>query len=259
MRKLLRLGLFSACAGAGLLGGLLLPVLPAAARARLQKLWCRAVLASLGLRLGVEGEPAAAGALLVANHVSWLDVVAIAAAVPAGLSIAFLCKDEIAAWPVVGWLLRRAGTLFMRRGSARAAWRAVKAIGPRLGAGASLAVFPEGTTTLGGEVLPFYPALFQAAVHARAPVQPVALLYVDSLGRRSEEAAYEGETSFGESLLAVAGAGDLAVRVAFLPAFSCARLPRRQAAALAHAQIASRIRHAAVPVRSREGPILRPA
>jgi 1-acyl-sn-glycerol-3-phosphate acyltransferase len=147
----------------------------------------------------------------------------------------------------------------MRRASAWSAWRAVLAIAPQLGGGASIAVFPEGTTTAGDDVLPFYPALFQAAVNAPAPVQPVALLYTDREGARRYEAIYVGETSFGESLLAIAGACGLQVSLSLLPAFPAAELSRRQAAQRARESITSRIRHLEVPVPSQPEPILRAA
>lgn len=253
--KLHRLLLLGGCVAAGFVAALLFPALPAAVRALVQRLWARAALHVLGVTLASEGEPPRGGILLVANHVSWLDVLAIVAVCPA----AFVCKQEIASWPALGWLLRRSGTLFMRRGSARAAWRAVGQIGPRLAGGSSVAVFPEATTTRGDAVLPFFPAMFQAAVNAQGVVQPVALAYSDAVGARCREASYEGETSFGESLLAIAQADGLNVTVSFLPAFAAATHCRRSAARRAHEMISSRIRHAGVAVRSCELRTLRPA
>jgi 1-acyl-sn-glycerol-3-phosphate acyltransferase len=252
----LRLVLLGCHVAAGLAAALFFPLLPRAARSTLQAWWSRGALLALGVRLATQGEAPRPGSLIVANHVSWLDVLAISS-VCGGAS--FVCKLEIASWPVLGWMLERAGTVFMRRASAWGAWRAVLAIAPQLGAGASIAVFPEGTTTPGDDVLPFYPALFQAAVNARAPVQPVALLYMDREGARRYEAIYVGETSFGESLLGIAAARGLQVSLALLPAFSAAELSRREAAQRARESITSRIRHVEVAAPSQPEPILRAA
>jgi 1-acyl-sn-glycerol-3-phosphate acyltransferase len=203
------------------------------------------------VRLEVRGErPRRGGCLIVANHVSWLDVMAINAVYA---DARFVCKLEIASWPLLGWLLKRAGTFFMRRGSAFSAWRAVQAIAPCLGAGANVVVFAEGTTTPGDTLLPFRPALFQSAVNAGCAVQPVALAY----SRR--EAAYTGETPFGESLLTVAGAAGLSVSIELPPAFSASGITRREAARRAHAAVLSCLGHLEVAEPSHGEPMLRAA
>jgi 1-acyl-sn-glycerol-3-phosphate acyltransferase len=253
--RVLRLLLLGCHVAAGLLAALFFPLLPSRAQSTLQAWWSRGALLALGVRLVIQGDAPRPGSLIVANHVSWLDVLAINSV--SGAS--FVCKLEIASWPVLGWMLKRAGTVFMRRASAWSAWRAVLAIAPQLAGGASIAVFPEGTTTAGDDVLPFYPALFQAAVNAPALVQPVALLYTDREGARRYEAIYVGETSFGESLLDIAGASGLELSLCLLPAFPAARMTRRHAAQHARELITSRIRHVEVPVRSQPEPILRAA
>jgi len=209
----------------------------------------------LGVRLAAQGEARRGGSLIVANHVSWLDVLAITAICPAS----FVCKQEIASWPLLGWLLKRAGTVFMRRASAWSAWRTVLAIAPMLHEGESVAVFPEATTTAGDAVLPFYPALFQGAVNAKSLVQPLAIVYADQDGARRHEAVYVGDTSFWESLCTIAGASSLHVTLSLLPSFSAAGVTRRQAAARSRALIASRIGHMNVAVASQREPILRAA
>src|SRR5262245_46431824 len=89
------------------------PGLPHHRREKVVAWWSRGLLAALGVRLRLDGEPPLEPGLLVANHVSWLDVAALAALRPA----LFVCKSEVAAWPGVGWLLARVGTIFHRRGS----------------------------------------------------------------------------------------------------------------------------------------------
>ena len=214
------------------------PLLPGAMRLGLMRLWCRAMLASLGVRLETEGQLDPRPALLVANHVSWLDILAICALRPA----LFVCKADIADWPGFGWLVARVGTIFMRRGSAHSAARTVAAATRCLRSGVSVAVFPEGTSSNGDQVLPFSAALFQAAVDAGCPVQPLALSY------SSQAAVYAHNIGFGESMLAIAGARGLCVRLSILTALPAS--DRRDAALRAHELIAQRVRAGTFPAAS---------
>src|SRR5262245_44350647 len=192
----------------GFAAAVALPRLSEAGRAACVRWWARELLAALGVRLNGGAEiPARAPALFVANHVSWLDVIALLALQPA----TFVCKSEIAAWPGIGWLLRRAGTIFIRRGSLRDVWRVNMELRDRFAAQRCVAVFPEGTTTVGDAVLPFRPALFQPAVERGLPVYPVAIAY------SSPTAAYTGETSFLQSLLAICSAAELTAHIEVLP------------------------------------------
>lgn len=232
----------------GIVATLLFPLLRAAGRDRVQRAWCRGVLGALGVRTRLEGELPRGPALLVSNHVSWLDVIALSAVRPA----VFVCKDEVAAWPLIGRLLRGAGTVFIRRGSARAAGRAVGEIAAALRSGRLVAVFPEGTTTDGTDVLPFQPALLQAATDAGCEVQPVAIAY------SSDAAVYAGETRFVDSLRRIAGARGLEVTLSLLPRLP-ASIARREAAILARRRILSRVRHETFAAPSHSRPTLRAA
>jgi 1-acyl-sn-glycerol-3-phosphate acyltransferase len=235
----------------GLCAALLFPLLSPRARAWSRGRWSRALLAALGVQLHIRGgEHGSGGALIVANHVSWLDVMAINAVFP---QAAFVCKDDVASWPVFGWLLRRTGTYFIRRRSAHDARRAGRRMTEDLRQGACIAFFPEGTTTAGREVLPFRPGLFEAAVQSGCAIQPVALAY------SSGAAVYAGDTSFGKSLGAICDARGLAVTLSLPRVFSAAGLDRRAAAGEARRRIASRLGHAAVAEPSRREPILRAA
>lgn len=212
------------------------PFLPRRARLSLKARWSRQLLGALGASLRVDGVPAAGG-LLVANHVSWLDIFAINALAPT----AFVAKDEVRCWPVIGWLCGRTETLFMARGSRAGAARTKARIGDFLGRRWRVGVFPEGTTSCGDRVLPFHSALFQAAIDAGIAVAPVVLRYTDGEGRPSPAAAYVGETSLWQSLRAVAGARGLTAHVAFLPTLDATGSERRHLAAHAHRLIASRL------------------
>lgn len=126
----------------------------------------------LGFEIHVHGVPAKRNALYVANHISWSDIPILGAIAP----MRFLSKAEVAAWPVIGWLARQAGTLFIRRGHGQA--RRVKAqISACLNAGEAVLVFPEGTTSAGVAVLPMHGLLLASARETGRPVQPITIGY----------------------------------------------------------------------------------
>lgn len=146
--------------------------------------WAQAMLRGVGIELAVRGLPVVQGpALLVANHLSWLDIVVL----HASRYCRFVSKADIKHWPLVGTLASGAGTLYIERESRRDAHRVVHHMVERLQLGEVLAVFPEGTTGDGTAMKPFHANLLQAAISADAPVQPVALRFVD---------ADTGQTSF---------------------------------------------------------------
>jgi 1-acyl-sn-glycerol-3-phosphate acyltransferase len=203
----------------------------AAERARLflKARWSRQLVGMLGVRLGGSGTPPPMG-LLVANHISWLDIYAINALAPT----IFLSKDEVRHWPVIGWLASRVGTLFLERGSRTAAQRAKDDLIAELRAGHLVGVFPEGTTGFGNHVAPFHAALFQAAIDAEVEVMPALVRYTDGRGQPSLAAAYVGETSLWECLRSIVTASGLTVHIAFLPAVATSGAERRQLAHHSH-------------------------
>lgn len=154
-----------------------------AKEARVQ-VWAMAMLKLVGIELAVRGTPASGGpVLLVANHLSWLDIVVL----HASRYCRFVSKSDIKHWPLVGTLAGGAGTLYIERESRRDAHRVVHHMAERLKLGEVLAVFPEGTTGDGVTLKPFHANLLQAAISTEAPVQPIALRFVD---------ADTGQTSF---------------------------------------------------------------
>lgn len=214
-----------------------------ALRRRLKQRWSRQMLSMLGV-----GLPRSAGGcgegLLVANHISWLDIFVINAWAPS----AFVSKDEVRAWPVIGWLSARTDTIFLERGSRRAAHRATDHLLSCLKQGGRVAVFPEGTTSEGDQVLPFHSALLQPAVDAGCAVHPVVLSYRDRDGRPSAAAAYVGDTTLWQSLIAIASASGIEAEPNFLPSLSAAGSDRRHLAATLHRHIAHELaRHARSP------------
>ncbi len=208
--------LLRACAHivAGLLTILLrFPRLSAEQRAIRVQVWSREMLARLGIRLEVQGEAALPGPLLlVANHISWLDITSLHAA----RFCRFVSKADVARWPLIGALASGVGTLFIQRESRRDAMRVVHHMADSLRAGDVLAVFPEGTTSDGIDLLPFHANLLQAAIAAQAPVQPVALQFMDThSGQRSLAPCYVGDDTLLVSVWRTARARGITVRIVF--------------------------------------------
>jgi 1-acyl-sn-glycerol-3-phosphate acyltransferase len=162
--------------------------------------WAQDVIGLLAIDFEAIGEPPTHGPLLlVANHVSWLDIVVLLASCPCR----FVSKAEIGRWPLLGTLTRAADTLFITRESKRDALRVVHQMAEALQPGSDtvLAIFPEGTTSNGLQVLPFHANLFQAALSANAPVQPLALRFEDAAtGQISLAASYIDDDTFVGSI-----------------------------------------------------------
>jgi 1-acyl-sn-glycerol-3-phosphate acyltransferase len=208
--------------------------LPTPGRQALVQWWSAKLLRIAGLRLSVQGAPRPGGALLVANHVSWLDISAIHAACP---QARFVSKADVLRWPLLGWLIKGAGTLFIERERKRDALRMVHDMAAALQRGETVAVFPEGTTGPGEQVLPFHANLLQAAIAVQAPIQPVALRFSAPGERFAVAAQYIGDTTLIASIWRVLSTPSLAVEVRFLLPEASAHADRRALAAHLQAQI----------------------
>ncbi|MDZ4073752.1 MAG: lysophospholipid acyltransferase family protein [Hylemonella sp.] len=177
------------------------------------QVWSREMIARLGIRLEVQGDATLPGPLLlVSNHISWLDITSLHAA----RFCRFVSKADVKAWPLIGALASGVGTLFIERESRRDAMRVVHHMADSLRAGDVLAVFPEGTTGEGVELLPFHANLLQAAIAADAPVQPVALQFIDThSGDRSLAPCYVGDDTLVGSVWRTVRARGITVRIVF--------------------------------------------
>ncbi|MEU6808085.1 lysophospholipid acyltransferase family protein [Streptomyces sp. NPDC046831] len=192
--------------------------------------WCRAIVRAFGVRVRVAGAPAPTGGLLlVANHISWLDVPLLAAVRPARM----LAKAEIRRWPVAGWLAVRGGTLFIERDRLRALPETVARLAEALAGGAAVGVFPEGSTWCGRAQGRFHRAVFQAALDARVPVQPVRIRYRLAGGAATTAPAFVGEDALLASLWRVARTRGLVAEVQVLPVLPAGSRPDRRALARA--------------------------
>lgn len=206
-----------------------------AARLRLKSSWAVALLDVLGVEVQADLSHAAPGALIVANHISWIDIYVINAALPA----AFVSKEEVRHWPLIGWLAAKNDTVFLRRGSRGHAKIINEQVAAILGRGKHVAVFPEGTTTDGRSLLHFHAALLQPALSAGHPVLPVAISYWEADGRRSLAPRYDGEISLGQCTRAILGRKRLTARLVTTPLLGQQGEDRKQVAAAAREAIAS--------------------
>ena len=140
---------------------------------RAVRAWSAGLMWVFGFRLVRSGRPLPGATLFVANHVSWVDIEVLHSQRMMG----FVAKREIASWPIVGWLATLGQTIYHQRGSTDSLAGVIAVMLERLRQGRSVGVFPEGRTRDGREVGPFHARIFQAAVEAGVPVQPVALRY----------------------------------------------------------------------------------
>lgn len=160
------------------------------------------------------------GTLVVANHVSWLDIFAMSAVYPSS----FIAKQEISKWPVLGKMGKNAGTVFINRNSRRDIEPINQAVGAALRSGQNVSFFPEARTSSGKEVLPFKAALFQSAIDADAPIQVIALRYYDGSGRRSIEPSY-ADVNLLSSLWRIISMKKIRIRLDFAPLYRPSEFP----------------------------------
>jgi 1-acyl-sn-glycerol-3-phosphate acyltransferase len=187
-------------------------------------LLARALLRVLGIRLRVTGADMASGALLVGNHVSWLDIVVMVALSGPRGRLRMVAKTEVGGWPVIGRIARRQRTIFVDRSRPRSLPGTVAQVAAALREGHTVQVFPEGTTTCGPHPAPWRAAFLQAAVDAGAPVQSITLRYTHPA------AGFVGDDTLVDSLRRVLAARGLSVAV-LLGVPRPADAPRRELAA----------------------------
>lgn len=186
---------FIALVAYGFLGSLIALLAPAGALIntsmgqRIVRLWHRGLLRILGLRLTVSGRPPQPPALIVANHISWVDIPALGAI----CSGHFVAKAEIAKWPILGWLAAQAGTYYIKRGNKSASAAVATCMTGAFQRHESVLLFPEGTSTDGTQVRLFHARLFVAAIESACPVQPVAISYPGANGSIHPAAPFIGD------------------------------------------------------------------
>lgn len=236
---------------------LLLPLVGRAQRTELIRRWSVRVLAILNVRLSVRGEVpdlSAAGVMFVANHISWLDIYLLDAVCP----VRFVSKAEVRAWPVIGWLAEKIGTLFIERARRHDTARAGREVVDALRQGDCVAVFPEGTTSNGTLLRPFHASLLQSAINSGARLWPVAIRYVHRDGTANLSPAYVDNMSFADSLFRILNEPDLEAEITYLEPLPVQGRSRRELAALAEKAIANAL-NLTVPGRKSDKPAYPPA
>jgi 1-acyl-sn-glycerol-3-phosphate acyltransferase len=206
---------------------LVFPWIGMARRRALIQRWSRQLLGMLRVEARVRGLPEGGlpgNLLIVANHISWLDIFVLHAVRPSR----FIAKAELRRWPVLGRFVAGCGTLFVDRERRRDAHRVNRQARDVLAAGDTIAIFPEGTTTDGRSVLPFKSSLLQPIVDAGGHVQPIAIRYVGRDGAYNDAPVYIGDMTFIDSLWRVLSARRLVVEVEFGPTLSTHARHRRE-------------------------------
>jgi 1-acyl-sn-glycerol-3-phosphate acyltransferase len=215
---------------------LIFPWASAARHDRIVQSWSRKLLSIVGVSVRQDaGVPALEHAMIVANHVSWLDIFVINSLHPCH----FVAKSEIREWPVLGWLAEKGGTVFLARGNRRELRHIFKGMVSALERGDRVAFFPEGTTAAQGSVLPFHANLFEAAVDARVLVQPYALRYLNAQGQLHPSVDFTGDITFAQSMLAVLSGPAIEARLTCLPPLNGDGAHRRELAQAAHDAVAA--------------------
>ena len=178
---------------------------------RMIRLWQSGLMRIFGFRPHREGTPLPGAVVFVANHVSWIDIVALHSQRMMG----FVAKREISRWPLVGWMAGRGETIFHERGSSESMGGVLHEMLARLRDGRSVGVFPEGRTRDGREIGPFHARIFLAAVEAGARVQPVALRYGER-GASQPTVAFAPGEGFAANFLRLLGEPPRRADIVFL-------------------------------------------
>jgi 1-acyl-sn-glycerol-3-phosphate acyltransferase len=221
----------------GMILAVFYPYLDQTGQRRILKTWSRELLTILNIGIQIEGQQLArgeSGCLMVANHVSWLDIFVLNAIHPSR----FIAKSDVRNWPIIGWLCRRNGTIFIERAMRQDASRISQHVSLLLKQGACIGLFPEGTTTDGKQVGHFHSALIQPAIDAGIRLCPIALRYQNSDGGMEIAAAFVGNMTLAQSIWQILCSQHLNALMVFTPALSAAKENRRVLARSAQTAIA---------------------
>lgn len=212
----------------------LFPWMGGAAKERRVRSWSQQLLAICNVRINMNVSNMPVGTVIVSNHVSWLDIFVINSLAPCR----FVAKSDIRSWPMLGWLAEQAGTIYISRGSKADVKRIYQYLIDQIEAGERVAFFPEGTTAAQGQVLPFHANLFEAAIHARVPILPIALRYLDRDGGLHSAVDFIGDMTFATSMTNVLTSGGVTVELQVLAQIPSVDAHRRELAVAARAAVA---------------------
>ncbi len=220
------------------------PHLSRTGRRRTLKTWSRQLLDILDIGIRTEGQWSVRGEggyLVVANHVSWLDIFVLNAIYPSR----FIAKAEVRNWPLIGWLCKRSNTIFIERAMRQDAVSINRHVSLLLKQGVCVGLFPEGTTTDGQQVGHFHSALIQPAIDAGAMLCPIALRYQDKNGKRSNATVFTGDMTLARSIWRILRSPRFDALLVFTPALATTGNNRRVLARAAQEAISQGLQHVA--------------
>lgn len=183
---------------------------------------------ALNIQLIIKGNPTNEPSLWVCNHISWLDILLLAG----NNTVDFIAKTEVGKWPLVGYIVRKAGTLLIDRDNKFQAYRSLPLLQERIQTGMPIVVFPEGTTTDGSSTLPFKPMFYQAAIRENILVQPISLQYFNANGEITDSVAFIDDDDFSSSLKRILKQPKIIAEIRFLPVMSANDYHRKHLAQL---------------------------
>ncbi|TNG93973.1 1-acyl-sn-glycerol-3-phosphate acyltransferase [Pasteurellaceae bacterium USgator11] len=201
--------------------------------ARIQR-WSQNILRVFNIQVNAHNVPHLSqvkGSMFISNHVSWLDIFAINAVLPGQ----FIAKDDVRKWPIIGYLAAQANTVFVSRQRGNGSTQGkVDGVATALRNGAQITLFPEGTSTIGDQVLPFKSSFFQAAIDAEAKIWPVLCFYPAKNGGINRTMAYYGDISLVQSLKDLAAQKCGVIELNFFEAIDATGKDRRDLCDLSH-------------------------
>jgi 1-acyl-sn-glycerol-3-phosphate acyltransferase len=200
----------------------------------MQRWWSGRLVRCFGFRVHRVGEPLPGAVMFVANHVSWLDI----ELMHSQRVMAFVAKEEISRWPLVGWLATRAGTIYHRRGSTHSLGAVQEQMVDRLRSGMAVGIFPEGGTGPGDRLRTFHARIFQAAVDTQVPIQPVGLCYGHG-NKMDLSVPFAPKENFLSNFLRLLGGPSMDATVYFLEPVPFSEEGRRHTAEAARQRIAA--------------------
>jgi 1-acyl-sn-glycerol-3-phosphate acyltransferase len=191
-------------------------------------LWVKDLNYSMNVKVSVSGEIMSEHGLFVSNHISWLDTIVLSGIKP----LSFIARHDLENWPLLGTFTARMQSVFINRDNKFHAYRSLPAIEKKLNEGRSVHVFPEGTTSVGRTVLPFYPMFYEAAVRTGRPVQAIVIHYTNASGKLLPAPAYIDDDTFGETLARMFLVDQIYAHVHFLSPMDSKKIGRKEMSSL---------------------------
>ena len=227
------------------IAAIVLPMLNKPHKLAIIKWWCGGLLRAFHIKISTFGTLPPAntqGVMFVANHVSWSDIHALNSLI----ALRFIAKSDIKSWPIFGYLVTKANTLFIDRNKRQEAGRIVQISAESLIAGDNLCFFPEGTTSDGSgiegkQVLPFKSSVLQAAIDANTRIWPIALRYVNADGSINTQMAYAGDTNLIDSMSQIINQKNALIELHFLAPIQATDYDRRGLTAAAYQAISTKL------------------